>query len=174
MKPKATIIFSQESKDKIKKTMERLEQLNEEKREIENKIAKHREKIASKMQKYNYENFYVDNDEDTLLKESMIEKTKYIYDFDAILESLDKEQRKAVISKSYEIDSKAYKKLLKRHPELKKELKKIITVNKEIDQEKLANAIQSGIISIDSIKEHITEETSKQMLFKRIKRPDEW
>lgn len=114
---------------------------------------------------------YVVEDEDTkFLQASVYTSSKVSYDIEAIKAKLSKEQRKLVSNTLIVAEQEGLKEFIKRHPELRDELKAFLSKVEVIDEHKLGLALEHGNISINDIAGCYEVKESDVLKIQRVKK----
>lgn len=163
----------------IKKAKGDVEQLMLEAEDNENKAKQlktkadiARKKIKADLIGNGIDAYIVDNDETNpkFLQASVYTMRKINYDVEAIRERLSKEQRKLVTETIMIAEQTGLKEFVKRHPELREEIKGFVSKIDMVDEHKLGLAIEHGNVTLKDIEGCYSVNESDVFKMQRIKR----
>lgn len=116
------------------------------------------------------EEILVDDDEKKLLSARMSTTTKVTYDIEKLKKCLSKKQLQMILDKAYVVNEALLREFLKARPELKNELKKMISSVDAVSEQRLSVALTCGSITLDEIKDAYKVTETKTLTVRRKKR----
>lgn len=162
------------AKEDIERLMLDVEQLESEAKALKTRADVAREQIKADMLKNGIDEYVVDDDPNNLkvLKATAYVSSRVNYDLQAIKEKLPKEKLKLVSNKVLVAEEHGLRKFIKRHPELRDELKEFVKALTIVDENKLSIALDYGNITLDDISGCYTVSESNVLKIQRVKRFD--
>lgn len=148
-----------------------IEEINNKIKQLENQKAKLSEKLLNLMSEKNEENFVVDDGSDKVLSVRSIQLSKIKFDVEKAKKCLG-DNFKKYCDKNYTVDKIELDILLKKYPEIKKQLKRTIVANYDINKSKIEQARQLGEISASEIKSFSEQTLTNYVKIQRVKRQE--
>ena len=150
----------------------RIENLSTQIKELEAKKKQMSEKLLSIMNKKEVQNFTVDDGEEKILSVRNIEISKIKYDVEKARAVLGRDFKK-YCNKTFEVDKVELEVFLYKYPEFKKELKKFLSANYSIAENKIEKAYELGELPMEKLKKFSEFSCSNYVKLQRIKRQEE-
>lgn len=148
---------------KIELTNKELDELGEKKKVLVGGLKEY-------MSEKSLEEILVDDDEKKLLSARMSTTTKVTYDIEKLKKCLSKKQLQMILDKAYVVNEALLREFLKARPELKNELKKMISSVDAVSEQRLSAALTCGSITLDEIKDAYKVAETKTLTVRRKKR----
>lgn len=148
---------------KIELTNKELDELGEKKKVL---VSGLKEYMSEKC----LEEILVDDDEKKMLSARMSTTTKVTYDIEKLKKCLSKKQLQMILDKAYVVNEALLREFLKVRPELKNELKKMISSVDAVSEQRLSAALTCGSITLDEIKDAYKVTETKTLTVRRKKR----
>ena len=160
-------------KNRIGKTMIRMEEIKEEQKNLELEFAKLRKNMDSYFVEKNEEEFIFDDDEEQILSAKTYDQTRVIYSTEKIKEVLEPKLFQKVVDVDYKVDILKLKELIKSGIIDRAVVSKFVIKNELINPTKLENAYDQGLITAEQLKGRFESKVSKCFKISRKKRDDE-
>lgn len=107
--------------------------------------------------------YFVEDYEGKVLKAKLVERNKVVYDLIAMRENLSPKKLKLVSRSRLIADKGELREFIDRYPNLRDELRKAIKRVIEVDEDKLANAIEIGKVTLEDLEGCYKIESSEQI-----------
>lgn len=130
------------------------------------------EKLMNEMDEKNISDFVIDDGDKKLLSIKNIKMSKIKYDIAKAKQILGNKV-KQYCDKEYNVDKVELDIFLQKYPEIKRDLKKVISTKYNISESKIENAYSMGEINMDEIKCFSDIKTTNYIRCSRIKRQEE-
>ena len=156
----------------IEKLMLEVESNESKAKQLQTKADIARKQVKADMLGNGIDAYVVDDDETNpkFLQASVYTMRKISYDVEAIKEKLSKEQRKLVTKTIMVAEQTGLKEFIKRHPELRDEVKEFVSKVDMIDEHKLGLAIEYGNVTLKDIEGCYSVNESDVFKMQRVKR----
>lgn len=152
----------------------KLDRATKKKKQAEDSLNKLRDKIKQKMQSKDLDEVLYDDGSEKLLSVKVYTPRVTTLDHDRIIDILRAKQRRKCVDKIYHAEPDGLAEFVENHPELRKEFKEFITIEKVLDEDMLIQMVETGEVDYAQV-EPFMEEFEKAPVFKvqRIKRKED-